>query len=139
MPVAPSPLHRVLCVDDDPLIRTLVEACLRLGCALDVRVAASGPEALEILADWIPDLILLDVLMPGMDGPQTLAALRRLPGLADLPVAFLTGSNRAVDGDRYIEMGAIGSLGKPLNPRTLGGAVLTLWEQRPYWQVRAAL
>ena len=123
----------ILVVDDTP--ENIATLAAVLNGEYRTKAATDGEKALELArSDPGVDLILLDVVMPGMDGVQTLAALRRLPALAEVPVAFLTGSNRAVDGDRYLELGAIGAIGKPLNPRTLASAVLTVWEQRPYWQ-----
>lgn len=127
--ISRGPLRRVLCVDDDPLILSLIDATLTYA-GFEVRVASGGAQALTIVAEaaWRPDLALLDVLMPGMDGPEVATALARLPHGAGVPVIFLTASNRAVDTDRYRLMGALGVVGKPLNPLELADTVQRMWQ-----------
>src|ERR1700722_13797581 len=84
------PAFRVLHVDDDPDIREVVEGSLALDPDLVTRSCASGGEALAVAAGWLPDLILLDVMMPEMDGPATLARFRGNPRTADIPIVFMT-------------------------------------------------
>ena len=81
---------RVLHVDDEPDIREVVEFSLGLDADLVVRSSSSGEEALAVVDDWAPDVILLDVMMPVMDGPATLARLQSNPGTAHIPVVFMT-------------------------------------------------
>ena len=76
---------RVLHIDDEPDIREVVELSLGLDPAFSVRSCASGADALAMAADWSPDMILCDVMMPVMDGPATLRALRDLPQTAATP------------------------------------------------------
>ncbi|QYU70567.1 response regulator [Leptolyngbya sp. 15MV] len=83
-------MTRVLYVDDEPDIRDIAELALGLDPDFEVRTACSGDEALAILAQWPPDVALLDVMMPRMDGPTLLTRIRQLPGFADLPVIFVT-------------------------------------------------
>ena len=81
---------RVLHVDDEPDIREVVELSLGLDPDLTVRSCGSGGDALAAAAAWSPDLILLDVMMPLMDGPTTLSRLRQSPNTAAIPVVFMT-------------------------------------------------
>ena len=81
---------RVLHVDDEPDIREVVEFSLGLDPDLVTRSCASGEEALAAAAAWSPDVVLLDMMMPVMDGPATLAALRKNPCTATIPVVFMT-------------------------------------------------
>jgi two-component system, OmpR family, response regulator len=115
-----EPLH-VLYVDDDPDIRTIVAMALRLDPAIQVDVAESGPAALRILNAMPspPDAIMLDVMMPGMDGPALLAEIRQFPRYRDLPVVFTTAKGRDADLARYYQAGAKGVILKPFDPVTL--------------------
>jgi CheY-like chemotaxis protein len=91
-----------------------------------VLACGSGAEALSRLEEFAPDLVLLDVMMPGMDGPATLEALRRLPSGA-VPVVFMTARVQAHEILQYREMGAVDVIAKPFDPMTLAETVQTLW------------
>ena len=111
----------ILYVDDEPDIREV--ACMSLGLDpdLEVRSAESGQQALAMLETegWRPDAVLLDVMMPGLDGPGTLKALRTLPEHAGTPVVFITARAQPHEQHRYVELGAVGVITKPFNPMTL--------------------
>jgi CheY-like chemotaxis protein len=109
----------VLNVDDDPDIREVVELSLGLDPDFEVRSCASGTEALAIAAAWTPFLILLDAVMPGMDGPTTLMQLRENPATADIPVLFMTARAQTHEVARFISLGARGVIPKPFDPMTL--------------------
>jgi CheY-like chemotaxis protein len=123
---------RVLLVDDEPDIRDVVDVSLGLDPEFNIRACASGADALVTAAEWSPAIILLDVMMPLMDGPTTLANLRKNPRTASIPVVFLTARTRTDEVAQYISLGAQGVLSKPFNPRTLAAAV------RGYLPVSAA-
>jgi CheY-like chemotaxis protein/HPt (histidine-containing phosphotransfer) domain-containing protein len=110
---------RLLHVDDEPDIREIVAFSLSLDLALSVRSCASGAEALAIAADWSPDMILCDVMMPTMDGPATLARLRECPQTADIPVVFMTARVQASEFERFKSLGAAGVIAKPFDPLAL--------------------
>jgi CheY-like chemotaxis protein len=114
---------RVLHVDDEPDIREVVEISLGLDPAFAVRSCASGGDAIAATADWSPDLILLDVMMPDMDGPMTLARLRERPQTATVPVVFMTARAQASELDRFLSLGAAGVIAKPFDPMTLAALV----------------
>jgi CheY-like chemotaxis protein len=114
---------RVLHVDDEPDIREIVELSLGLDPTLAVHSCASGGEALRAASDWPPDLILLDVMMPGMDGPATLARLRGAQQTADIPVVFMTARAQARELEHFRSLGAAGVIAKPFDPLTLAGMV----------------
>jgi CheY-like chemotaxis protein/HPt (histidine-containing phosphotransfer) domain-containing protein len=114
---------RILHVDDEPDIREVVEISLSLDPAFAVRSCASGGDALAATADWSPDLILLDVMMPDMDGPMTLARLRERPQTAEVPVVFMTARAQASELDRFLSLGAAGVIAKPFDPMTLAALV----------------
>lgn len=109
----------ILYVDDDPDIREIVEMSLGLDPELHVRVCGSGKEAAALTGDWTPDLIMLDFMMPGLDGPATLLLLRQNPALADVPVVFLTARTAERDVTALMATGAVGVVAKPFNPLTL--------------------
>ncbi len=87
-----APLPSVLVVDDDPDIRRIVGIALANLGHFRVRLASDSEEALALVAEEAPDVVLLDVSMPGADGPQTLALLRALPSMKSVPIAFLTAA-----------------------------------------------
>ena len=113
------PIQKVLLVDDEDDIRTIGQLSLaRVGgwqCAL----APSGHAALELAQSFHPDLVLLDVMMPGMDGPSTLAALRQLPATREVPIIFMTAKVQKHEVARYLELGALGVISKPFDPMRL--------------------
>jgi CheY-like chemotaxis protein len=114
---------RILHVDDEPDMRDVVEISLALDPIFVSRSCGSGQEALAIAADWSPDLILLDVTMPVMDGPTTLARLRGDPKIAGIPVIFMTTRARIRELERFGSLGAIGVISKPFDPMTLASSV----------------
>ena len=122
---------KVLIIDDDADIRSI--ACMSLSRVggMDVIEAASGGEGVRKARDEQPDVILLDMMMPTMDGLQTLAALLSQPATATTPVIFLTAKAVGSDVDRLTALGAAGVLIKPFDPRTLSDDVRALVKRRP--------
>jgi CheY-like chemotaxis protein len=114
---------RVLHVDDDPLMQDVVELSLGLDPALTPMSCASGAEALAIAADWMPDLILCDVMMPDMDGPAVLARLGENKATAKIPIVFITAHPQAAEIERLMSFGAIAVIAKPFDPKTLAATV----------------
>lgn len=98
-------LERVLYVEDDPDIQTVAQLALEVVGGLTVKVCSSGEQALAEAEAFAPDMILLDVMMPGMDGPSTLAALRQRPALANVPVAFMTAKVQPHEVEQLIALG----------------------------------
>ncbi|WP_010162373.1 response regulator [Sphingomonas sp. PAMC 26617] len=119
---------RILYVDDDDDIRTIVEMALSLDPAIEVRAARSGAVALRLVdaGPWRPDAIILDVMMPEMDGIALLAALRERPGLAETPALFMTARGHESDALRPQLEGATGVILKPFDPIELVGTVRRL-------------
>ncbi|MES2253459.1 MAG: response regulator [Pseudomonadota bacterium] len=120
-------LRHVLCVDDEEDIQEVVKLCLEMDGGLTIDTCAGGAEALVYLAHTTPDLILLDVMMPGMDGPATFAAMKA-EGM-DVPVIFMTARVRGAEVSQYLEMGAAGVIPKPFDPITLASEVRRLWSE----------
>ncbi|MCR6653597.1 MAG: response regulator [Cellvibrionaceae bacterium] len=120
-------LRKILFVEDDPDIQTVATMALEVLGGYEVMPCSSGAEAIAQARAVTPDFILLDVMMPDMDGPATLRALRREPGLADVPVAFMTALSRHEDMDKLLALGARGIISKPFDPMTLADRVRELW------------
>lgn len=109
-------VFRVLYVDDEADIREVAAMSLALDPALEVRTCSSGQETLATAAGWQPHLVLLDVMMPGMDGPETLAKLRADTQTAAIPVVFITARTQGYEIERFLSLGAIGVIAKPFDP-----------------------
>jgi two-component system OmpR family response regulator len=109
----------ILLVDDDPDIRRIAALSLRRLGQFRVEQAASGAEALAIVSREVPTLVLLDVSMPGMDGPATLAALRSVPGASEVPVVFFTATSSDVEVERLCALGAVTVIPKPFDVAAL--------------------
>lgn len=116
-------MTRILYVDDEKDIREIALLALELEPTFDVRACSSGAEALTVAADWKPALILLDVMMPVMDGPETLARLRDLPELTSTPVVFITARTQAAERERLLALGTAGMIAKPFDPMSLAQTV----------------
>jgi CheY-like chemotaxis protein len=114
---------RILHVDDEPDIREVVDMALSIDPGMTVQSCASGGDALMAAVEWLPDLILLDVMMPGMDGPATLAQLRDSPQTSGIPVVFMTARAQPRELQHFVSLGAEGVISKPFDPMTLATSV----------------
>lgn len=124
-----KPLEKVLYVEDEADIRAVAEIALVTVSGLSVRTCASGMDAPAAIREFTPDMVLLDVMMPGMDGVATLAMLRADPSFAGLPVAFMTARTLPSEIEQYLRLGAIGVITKPFDPLHLGDEVRALWQK----------
>jgi len=134
-PAGPQPnppshraLRTILYTDDDPDIRLIVQTALTLAEGLTVQTADSGERALELAHQLQPDLLMLDVMMPGLDGPATLKRLRADPAIAQIPVIFVTAKATPEDVLRFRALGALAVIAKPFDPMQLPAQVLALWQ-----------
>jgi len=125
----PSP-GRILCVEDEPDIQVITRLALESVGGFELTVCGSGDEALECAIAFQPDLILLDVMMPGMDGPTTLKALRNLPGMDTVPVIFMTAKTQHQEIETYLTKGALGVITKPFDPMQLAQQIRSIWNRR---------
>jgi len=114
---------KILIIDDEADIRRIAHLALGRVGAMDVVEAPGGAEGIRQALDTRPDAILLDVMMPGLDGPSTLAALRSNPETAAIPVIFLTAKALVSELERLRDLGAAGVLTKPFDPMALAGQV----------------
>jgi CheY-like chemotaxis protein len=115
--------RRILIVDDEDDIREVAQVSLELVGRYEVLTASTGREGVRSARDERPDAILLDVMMPDMDGPATLAELRADPLTCDIPVVFLTAKTQFSERTRLSQLGAAGILTKPFDPLKLAGEV----------------
>lgn len=120
-------LARILLVDDQRDIRSIVGLALGKIGGFQVKVCESGQEALENAEPFAPDLLLLDLSMPGLDGVATLKALRARGVQA--PAVFFTARLHPKDAERYRELGVLGVIPKPFDPLKLGAQLRELWKQ----------
>ena len=124
-------LTHILYVEDDEDIQSVAKIALEIVGGFTLRSCSSGKEALEQeTVTFAPDLMLLDVMMPEMDGPTTLARLRELPGLDTTPVIFMTAKVQASEVSHYKSLGAIGVIAKPFDPMQLATQIRQLWDDR---------
>ena len=124
----PDGLERVLCIDDDEDILMVVSMALETIGGMDVRCCTSGAQALEIAPSFQPQFILLDYMMPGMDGPETLEGLRCIPSLNETPIAYMTARVRPSEIEEYLMTGASTVVPKPFDPMTLAHEIRVAWE-----------
>jgi two-component system OmpR family response regulator len=117
----------VLYVDDDPDICRVVQATLRLVPGLTVLTANSGERAIDLAYELRPDLILMDVMMPGLDGPSTFRRMRESALIKEIPVIFLTAKVLPAEIAQLLKLGAIGVIVKPFDPLKLYGELFSLW------------
>ncbi len=121
-------LLKITLVEDEPDIRTVARLALELVGGFTLQVCSSGQEALEKCPAFGPDLLLLDVMMPGMDGPTTLARLREIPALASTPAVFMTAKVQPQEVAALRALGALDVIAKPFDPMKLATRVRAIWE-----------
>lgn len=134
--IAGSPCHnyeglRVLYAEDEPDIRAIGKRALQAIGKFQVRECASAPEALLAATSFRPDLIILDVMMPYMNGPEALTKFRALACTANTPVIFMTAKVQPQEIAEYIALGALGVIPKPFEPMTLADSIIELLHKQP--------
>ena len=122
-------LQRILYVEDDPDIQAIAVMVLETIHGFTLEVCSSGNEAVQKAEAFNPDLILLDVMMPNMDGPETLERLREFPTLAVTPVVFMTAKVQPQEVQAYLDLGAVGVIAKPFDPMILVDQLREIWER----------
>lgn len=120
-------LKRILHVEDDPSIQAVARVALEAVGGFQVLSCSSGQDALDQVQGFAPDFILLDVMMPGMDGPQTLAQIARLIDINQVPVAFMTAKVQPAEIAHYRDLGARDVIIKPFDPMQLAAQVRKIW------------
>jgi CheY-like chemotaxis protein len=118
--------HRILIIDDEDDIREVAALSLETVANWQVYTANSGAQGLARAIEHQPDAILLDVMMPGMDGPTTFRELRQNPATAHIPVLLLTAKVQSSDQRRFADLGVEAILFKPFDPLTLSTQISTV-------------
>lgn len=130
-----SQLKRILHVDDNDDILQIAGMALEMVGGFQILQCASGPEAIEKAADFQPDLLLLDYMMPNMDGKETLYEIRKLPGMELVPVIFMTARVQEDIAQDLRREGALDVMTKPFDPMELAGLIRDAWSGRPICEV----
>jgi len=125
--MVPLPLSRILYIEDEEDIQVVTKIALETVGGFTLLVCGSGAEALKEAPEFRPQLILLDVMMPGMDGPTTLKSLRTLPGLDKTPVVFMTAKVHPSEISNFKQMGALEVIAKPFDPMKLAEKIRDIW------------
>ena len=124
-------LTRVLVVEDDADIQKVIRMSLKMRGVGEIVIVDNGPECIERLSGFTPDVILLDVMMPHVDGYETCRRLKQDAATRDIPVVFLTARVQKADRERGMKLGALGYLTKPFDPMTLHDQILALFAEAP--------
>jgi len=122
-------LKRILHVEDDPDIQAIVKICLETIGGYEVLQCLSGREAIDKAEGFDPDLFMLDMMMPGLNGVETLLELRNIASLGDVPAIFITSLNAAGKHEQAIQNLAIGMIPKPFDPTLLADQVQDFWSK----------
>ncbi len=131
------PLKKLLFIDDDTDILTILKFCFTDRTDLTILCASSGPAGIELATKELPDLILLDVMMPGMDGIATLQTIRLIPALRTTPIIFLTAKAQKHEIDQFLQMDIADIIVKPFDPIALPKIIDACWEK--YQSKKASL
>lgn len=121
--------NRILYIDDEADIREIAQMALELDPAFAVRTCASGREGIAAAREWGPALILLDVMMPELDGPAVLGLLRNDPATSKIPIVFITARTQAQETAHLRVLGARGVIAKPFDPMTLAAQVREFFDE----------
>lgn len=122
-------LQHILCIDDEADILEVARMCLETVGGYRVSTCSSGAEAVAKIDAIAPDLIMIDVMMPQMDGPATLLELRKNPALADTPIVFMTARIQPSEITEYLVLGANAVLPKPFDPMALSSQIQEIWQK----------
>ena len=133
-----KPLQRITYVEDDQDIRAIAELALGTLAGYTLDLCENGKEAVETIPAFQPDLVLLDVMMPVMDGMETLKRLKNTPELADIPVIFMTAKAQRHEVQAYKDKGAIDVITKPFDPMELPANVQKIWNRQMHQNEQAS-
>lgn len=114
---------RILLIDDEETIQEVVQVGIEIEVGWQVELASSGSEGIDLAQNQQPDVILLDVMMPDMDGISTLSSLKANAKTRSIPVIFLTAKNQAIEKERLQSLGVVDVITKPFNSVTLASQI----------------
>jgi CheY-like chemotaxis protein len=121
-------MKRILFIEDEQDIQEVAQFALEAIGGYTVEVCSSGAEALDRVVEFAPDLILLDVMMPDMDGPTTLKALRKMPETANTPIIFMTAKSQAREIQRFKKLSTLDVITKPFDPMALSDQIAGIFK-----------
>ncbi|MDP7223420.1 MAG: response regulator [Alphaproteobacteria bacterium] len=122
-------LKHILCIDDEDDILTVAQLSLETVGGFSVTACSNGEEGIQKAMENKPDIIMIDVMMPGLDGPATLQKFKNNPDLSSIPIIFMTARVQEAEIQEYLDMGASDVVAKPFDPMELSGTVLNIWEK----------
>jgi CheY-like chemotaxis protein len=126
-----QPLNRICYVEDDEDIRKIVRMSLERIGKMTVEVVGDPMVAIEAIKSFKPELVMLDWMMPGMDGPTLYRKMKEVPEVRDLPVVFITAKASQRELDELRALGAAGTISKPFSPKDLPGQLRAIWQNLP--------
>jgi len=126
-----QPLNRICYVEDDEDIQKIVRMSLERIGKMTVEVVSDPLRAIEAIKAFRPELVMLDWMMPGMDGPTLFRKMKELPEVRELPVVFITAKASQAELDELRALGAAGTISKPFSPRDLPGQLRAIWSKLP--------
>lgn len=122
-------LQRILYVEDEPDIQAVAKIALENVGGFEIQVCNSADEALADAVSFAPDLLLLDVMMPDMDGQQALEKLWEIPEIANVPAIFMTARVQSSEVAEYKTLGALDVIAKPFDPMLLADKIKEIWQK----------
>jgi two-component system OmpR family response regulator len=123
-------LVRILYAEDDPDIQQLVSMLLELAGGFTLKICSSGLEAVNEIDAFKPQLLLFDVMMPHMSGPEALKQIRKLEAYRDTPAIFMTAKVQPDEMQGYLDLGAVRVISKPFDPMTLAKKIQEVWSNK---------
>jgi CheY-like chemotaxis protein len=126
-----QPLNRICYVEDDGDIQRIVRMSLERVGKMTVEVVSDPMTAIERMIAFKPELVMLDWMMPGMDGPTLYRKMREVPETRELPVVFITAKASQRELDELRKLGAVGTISKPFSPRDLPEQLRAIWQALP--------
>jgi len=126
-------LKTILYAEDESDIRDIAQIALEDIGGFTVKYCSNGKSVLEASKELVPDLLLLDVMMPEMDGPTTLRELRKIPAFVSIPAIFMTAKIQTNEIEEYKLLGAIDTIPKPFDPMTLAETIKKAWNKHYGW------
>jgi CheY-like chemotaxis protein len=125
------PLQRICYVEDDEDIQRIVRMSLERVGKMTVEVVSDPMVAIGVITAFKPDLVMLDWMMPGMDGPTLFRKMKTEPEVSHLPVVFITAKATQRDMDELVSLGAAGTISKPFSPKDLPEQLRAIWKKLP--------
>ena len=122
-------LERILYAEDNDDIQQIAIIALETIGGFTLKICNDGVEALAAIEEFSPQLILLDVMMPNMDGPNALIKIREIEAFKNTPTIFMTAKVQPDEVEKYLKMSAIGVIAKPFDPMTLADQIREIWEK----------